>query len=265
MRTRLAVSMLATVLAWATAHAEPPSYAVRPHAPPGDARRSLTRQEKRQIRLARREFGRAKEIENTAKRQGRFRQFVARAVQNLERDPVHPDVAIELATLQGQALIELGEQAQARAVIKALWGRCVRSLSQQDVARWMEEYSARLRAGGRTELAILHLRECQHARPATTDEARWGLLMGDLLAQQAIPDGPYDRAIEQYGRVVERFGTQYPDVGADAKLRLAKTLWRAGDTERAKALFDELAEWHNVGIAEEARHYPEMMSKLKSN
>ncbi|MCZ6653626.1 MAG: hypothetical protein O7D91_11445 [Planctomycetota bacterium] len=224
---------------------------------------TLTLRQQAVVRSARALVGRALAEHNEERRLTAAEIASDTMARLLSTNKGQPAIELELLSCNARLVARTKNATAAAPIVHRQHAILAEVFETDQCERWVTAEVDRLRNSRYYDLAIQHLSEIIEKSPDSQMAARFSLLIGDILVQEAYPHGPYEAAVRQYSAVDDRYRKVFPELADAARLRQAKTLWRAGRTSEARELFMVLAEGTDYVIAEEARHYPELMSANK--
>lgn len=237
--------------------AKPPSPAAadrssgNPHSRAASARAAVI--------SARRSFLRAAAAHDPLERERRYQAARTAVSRQLSLFRGKPKATLDLLATQETFEIRMRKRDAAELTARHIRKVSLEAFGPVKARRWLNDYANRVRRRGDLDLAIFHLEEAIRSEPGTPLAARQGLTIGDILAQQAYPDGPYISAITEYSRVARKYGAIHPEIADDANIRRAKYLVRDGHIDEARSLFKKLLNRPNIAVAETAEHYVRML------
>lgn len=215
---------------------------------------------KEDLRAIRLSMASARKAGDEQQRRSRLHETATLAAQSCEGRSLDDPSLTELVSIRAEIYLELKEPETANSIVATLHEGIHKSKGLDLYETWVLLQAQRERNSAKCDLAAMHLSALLARTGESPKAARHALLLGDVLEQKAHATGQYSDAAKQFALVAKLYGGTMPDLANDARLRQAKSLWRGGHTEEARPVFAALSECSNAAIAEEARHFPDLVT-----
>lgn len=236
-----------------------------PKATPTQVKQARKKAEHRRAVFAiRSALGKASSASDSSQKASYLEQAKQRIENQLAVTDLKPMMKIDLLTLKVKMHIIAGDLVSAKNTVQMQHNEHKAHFGEEKFNDWIDPHIERLRNTRAFDHAILHQRELITLNSESIEAAERSLWIGDVLVQKSYPDGPYNDAIEHFAQTAEVYRAQFPNIADDARLRQGKGLWKNGQIQQAKKLFEDLSRTANEAVAEESRHYPELMEALAS-